>query len=394
MNGSIRRRSKDSWELTIDLGKGASGKRLRKFVAVKGTKVLAQQKLREILASLDKGLPLDNSKATVGDFLARWMRDYVATNTAPSTEDGYGFIVRCHLIPGLGHIPLHKLQPTHLQAYYAKALVEGRRDGKGGLSPRTVQHHHRVLAEALNHAVKWGLVARNVAKAVDPPRPVRQDIVHVTPVDIQRLLATAQGTPLHDLIFTALYTGMRRGELLGMRWCDVDVDLAGISVVQTLQRRYGGEYIFKEPKTTKSRRLISLPPSLAILLRERKEQVIAQRSAIGLPFDESDLVFCQYNRSPLDPSTVSHTFSRIARNAGLPQMRFHDTRHAHASLMLRNGVHPKIVSERLGHSTIAVTIDLYSHVTPGLQEAAALRFEDALQGNALEAQSEPESVPV
>ena len=162
----------------------------------------------------------------------------------------------------------------------------------------------------------------------------------------------------------------------------------------TLQRRYGGEYIFKEPKTIKSRRLISLPPSLAILLRERTEHVIAQRPALGLTFEETNLVFCQYDGSPLDPSTVSHTFNRIARKAGLPQMRFHDTKHAHANLMLWNGVQSNIVSERLGHSTIAVTIDLYSHVTPGLQDPAALRFEDALKGSALEPQSEPTSVPV
>ena len=162
----------------------------------------------------------------------------------------------------------------------------------------------------------------------------------------------------------------------------------------TLQRRYGGEYIFKELKTIKSHRLTSLPPSLAILLRERTEHVIAQRSALGLTFEETNLVFCQYDGSPLDPSTVSHIFNRIARKAGRLQMRFHDTRHAHASLMLRNGVHPKIVSERLGRSTIAVTIDFYSHVTPELQGAAALRFEDALKGSALEPQSEPTSVPV
>jgi len=193
MNGSIRRRSKDSWELTIDLGKDATGKRLRKFVAVKGTKVLAQQKLREILASLDKGLLVDASKVTVGGFLDRWMRDYVATNTSPSTEDGYGFIVRCHLSPNLGHITLSNLQPSHLQEYYAKALVDGRRDGKGGLSPRTVQHHHRVLAEALNHEVKWGLVARNVATAVDPPRPVHKEIVNSSPADIQQFWPRLKG---------------------------------------------------------------------------------------------------------------------------------------------------------------------------------------------------------
>ena len=226
MNGSIRQRSKGTWELTIDMGKDASGKRRRKFINVTGTKGAAQRKLRELLTSLDQGMPLDISKATVGEFLDRWMRDYVATNTAPSTKDGYGFIVRCHLIPNLGAFQLSRLQPAHLQEYYAKALAHGRRDGKGGLSARTVQHHHRVLSEALSHAVKWGLLARNVATAVDPPKPSRSEMAFLSPEDVERMLDAAEGTTFYVLIFTALYSGLRRGELLGLRWCEVDLLMA------------------------------------------------------------------------------------------------------------------------------------------------------------------------
>ena len=163
MNGSIRSRGKGTWELTVDLGRDANGKRRRKFVNVKGTKSKAQQTLRALLTSLDKGMPMETSNATTREFLEWWMRVYVATNTAPSTADGYGFIVRCHLIPQLGGIRLKKLLPAHLQEYYANALIQGRRDGKGGLSARTVQHHHRVLSEALSYAVKKGWVATNVA---------------------------------------------------------------------------------------------------------------------------------------------------------------------------------------------------------------------------------------
>ena len=379
MNGSIRQRSKGTWELTIDMGKDGNGKRRRKFVAVKGTKTQAQQKLRELLSSLDKGMPLDTSKVTFGEFLERWMRDYVATNTAPSTKDGYDFIIRCHLIPRLGRIGLNKLQPYHLQEYYARALSEGRRDRKGGLSARTVQHHHRVLSEALSHAVKWGLLARNVANAVDPPRPGWSEMAILPPDDIDRLLDVADGTPYYSLIFTALYSGMRRGELLGLRWCDVDLLMATISVTQTLQRLYGGEFSVREPKSARSRRLIPLPPSLAILLRQHKERQEEQRILLGSIVKETDLVFAHPDGSPLDPSTVSHTFGKIARKAGLVNIRFHDLRHAHASLMLRTGASPKVISERLGHSSIAITMDIYAHIIPGLQEEAVVRFEGALK---------------
>ena len=379
MNGSIRSRGKGTWELTVDLGRDANGKRRRKFVNVKGTKSKAQQTLRALLTSLDKGMPMETSNATTREFLEWWMRVYVATNTAPSTADGYGFIVRCHLIPQLGGIRLKKLLPAHLQEYYANALIQGRRDGKGGLSARTVQHHHRVLSEALSYAVKKGWVATNVAQSADPPKPSRTDMAILPPDDVDRLLDAAEVTPYYPLIFTALYSGMRRGELLGLRWRDVDLLMATISVTQSLQRLYGGEFSLREPKSSRSRRLIPMPPSLAILLRRHKEDQERQRTLLGFVPRENDLVFAHLDGSPLDPSTVSHTFGKIARNAGLSNVRFHDLRHAHASLMLRTGADPKVISERLGHSSIAITMDIYAHVLPGLQEEAAIRFEEALK---------------
>ena len=379
MNGSIRQRSKGTWELTIDMGNDANGKRRRKFVTVNGTKGVAQKRLRELLTSLDTGMPMDTTKLTLAEFLERWMRDYVATNTAPSTGDGYGFIVRCHLIPKIGSHQLKKLQPAHLQEYYAKALAQGRRDGKGGLSARTVQHHHRVLSEALSHAVKWGLLARNVATAADPPKPSRTEIAFLSQEDVERMLDVAEGTPTYILIFTALYSGLRRGELLGLRWCDVDLLMATISVTQSLQRLYGGEFSIREPKSPRSRRLVPMPPSLAILLRQHREQQEQQRILLGSILEEADLVFAHPDGSPLDPSTVSHTFGKIARKAGLSNIRFHDLRHAHASLMLRTGADPKVISERLGHSSIAITMDIYAHILPGLQEEAVIRFEEALR---------------
>ena len=379
MNGSIRRRSKNSWELTIDQGRDADGKRLRKFVNVKGTKTQAQQKLRKLLTSVDNGMSLDTSKVTLGEFLARWMEDYVAIKTAPSTANGYRMIVMCHLIPALGNVPLAKLQPADVQAYYKKALAKGRRDGKGGLSARTVHHHHRVLSEALKHAVKWQLIHRNVADAVDPPKPSRYEAVILNPPEVGQLLVAAQahGAPYYELIYTAIYTGMMRGELLGLKWHEVDLDMATLSVVRTLQR-VRGEFILKEPKTSRSRRDIALTPDLAILLRGYKRHQEEQRTLLGLPFDDMDLVFAHSDGSPLDPGTVSHTSKKIVTKAGL-ESRLHDNRHAFATLMMSFGVNPKVVGEMLGHSTIATTMDIYSHVPLGLQRDAARTLQEGLK---------------
>ena len=214
---------------------------------------------------------------------------------------------------------------------------------------------------------------------MDPPRPSRAELTVVKPADVEQLLGAAGDTPYYTLIYTALYTGMRRGELLALRWSNVDLDMAVISVTHSLLRRYGGEFVVKEPKSGKSRRTIALPPSLALLLRKHRFSQAQERDFLGLKLSDDDLLFAKPDGAPLDPTTVSHAFQKVARRVGLPGVRFHDPRHTHASLMLRNGVHPKIVSERLGHSSVAITLDVYSHVTPGLQEAAALRFDDVLR---------------
>ncbi len=172
---------------------------------------------------------------------------------------------------------------------------------------------------------------------------------------------------------------MRRGELLALRWCNVDLDMATISVTQTLHRLSNGQYMTRQPKSSKSRRQVDLPPSLALLLRRYKAEQEAERNLVGKPLADSDLVFSHPDGSPLDPHVVSHAFAKILRKAGLPHIRFHDLRHSHASLLLKSGVHPKIVSERLGHANIGITLDTYSHVLPGLQKAAAERFDEVLE---------------
>ena len=371
MNGSIRKRGEKSWELTIDLGKDSAGKRRRKFVNVKGTKAEAQKKLRELLTTLDKGMSVDTSKATVAEFLEQWLTDYAETNTAPRTVQGYRGVVRRYLVPSVGRIPLVKLTPQDVQSLYAGML------GKG-LSAQTVVHAHRVFREALKHAVKWQLLMRNVCDAVDPPRPRRKEMSTLVGADIQRFLDAASGSPYGPVFFLALYTGMRRSELMGLKWSAVDFRHKTISVTQTIVRITGQGLKTMEPKTSRSRRLVSLPPDAVALLAGMKAKRLEDLESLGMVWKESDYVFCRIDGSLIDPDTITHVFADIIKQAGLPHIRFHDLRHTHATMMMEQGVNPKTVADRLGHASVVITLDTYSHVLPGLQEEAALKFQQAV----------------
>ena len=377
--GHVLQRSKGSYTVVLALGRDPStGKRRQQWLTVKGTKRDAERKLTELLHEIDNGGFVNSSKSVLGDFLRQWLDTYAATNVRARTLEGYSAVIDRHLIPQLGRIPLSELQPGHLQAYYARALSIGRLDGQGGLSARSVLQHHRVLSEALSHAVKWGHVARNVAQAVDPPQARRKETATLDADGIRRLLDAAQGTIYYPLIHLALFTGLRRSELLGLRWQDLDLNRGTLSVSQVMHHLRDGRIVYEEPKTEKSRRLVALSPVAVLALRGHRDRQEGDRDMLGMALDSGSLVFGHADGSPLLPNTVTHAFIKIVRRAGLGGVRLHDLRHTHASVMLRQGVHPKIVQERLGHSSISITLDVYSHVVPGLQEAAALQFEQEL----------------
>jgi len=380
MRGHIKQRSKGSWSIIVDVGRDPqTGKRRQQWQTIKGTKRDAERELRESLHSLERGGYVKPSRMMVAQFLEDWLQSYVATNTAPRTRERYEEIVWLHLIPALGSIPLLALQPQHIQKYYARALESGRRDGKGGLSALTVHKHHRVLYEALKCGVKHGILVRNVAEAVDPPRGESKKFGTMGANEVQLILDAARETGYYPLFFTLAYTGLRRGELLGLRWCDTDLEKSTASVVQTLQQLRSGEYIFKEPKSRHGRRQIALSPSLVVELWEHRMKQEHAWSLLGKPLAPMDLVFSHPDGKPFRPNSVTRAFQVKARSVGLKGVRLHDLRHAHATILLQQGVHPKIVQERLGHSSVSTTLDIYSHVVPGLQEAAARRFEEGLQ---------------
>jgi integrase len=225
--------------------------------------------------------------------------------------------------------------------------------------------------------MKWGLLARNPVDAVDPPRSHRIEMHILNEDEIAKLLEASKMTPYFALFYTALFTGMRRSELLALRWCDIDLILCQISVSRALHV-IGRQTIIRQNKTVKSRRFIALTPSNALILKEYKKQQMALKILSGTTTKEEDFVFSQIDGKPLLPNTVTHNWTKLVRRIGFDGIRFHDARHTHASIMLKQGVHPKIVQERLGHASIQETLDTYSHVSPGLQEAATKRFESAV----------------
>jgi len=379
MKGHIRQRSKGSWTIWVDLARDPeTGKRKQQTLTVHGAKRDAEAKLRELLTSLDKGVYIKPRRLTLGEYLHQWLEGYVKTNCTPRTLDSYQSIVARHLIPNLGGILLTQLRPQEIQQYYARALDRGRADGKGGLSPVTVLHIHRVLVEALNYAVRQGFIIRNVGELVNPPRAKSSKMKALTPQEVARLLNVAKDTAYYPAIYTAVNTGLRQAELLGLTWRNLDLELASLFVTQTLYKRRGACQ-FKEPKSEHSRRRLDLSPSLALFLRQYRTDRQAERLLLGKPLSEDDPVFASVNGTPIDPGTLTHNLARIAKKAGLPGTRFHDLRHTFASLMLLAGIHPKIVSEMLGHSTVAFTLDVYSHVIKGLGQVAMKRLDEVLQ---------------
>jgi integrase len=376
MRGHITKRGKNSYSIAISLGKdAATGKYKYQWVSVKGTKREAEKHLAELIHQLDNGTYIKPGKTTLAEYLERWLKEYSWPNLAPRTTEGYESIIHRHIIPALGKIPLIQLKPEHLQRYYSEKLSGGRYDGKGDLSRTTVSHHHTCLHRALKMALKWGLINRNPADAVTPPRPQRSEMHTMNEDDLHSFLEAAKRTPYYVLFYLALFTGMRRSELLALRWTDVDLLLCQIYVTRSLHHLRTGEIIFRAPKTIKGRRMVSLSPSTAQLLHEYKENQEEQRASLGIPLDDDDPVFSDLEGKPFLPDTVSHAWVKLVKRIGLEGIRLHDARHTHASLMLKQGVHPKVVQERLGHAIISTTLDLYSHVAPGLQQAAAEGFD-------------------
>jgi len=370
MRGSIRSKGKNSWQLQIYTGTGPDGKRRRHFETVRGLKGDAQIRLTELLFSLDKGVYTPLGRLTLAEHLHNWLGGYVQSNCSPHTLENYKGFIENHVIPALGHIQLKHLHPQAIQQMCGQARER--------LSAHTVHHLYRMLSQSLKYAVRQGYLGRNPCELVDAPRWKRKDMRSLTPGEVEVLLDTAADNRYYPVIYTAVSSGLRKAELLGLRWRDIDLDLLSISVSQVLYVHRGGIYEFKEPKTSHSRRRVAMTPKLALYLREYRAERESLCWHLGQPLDLDSLVFGNIDGSPMSPDTLSHTFAKIARKAGLAGTRFHDLRHTFASLAFLRGAKPKVISEALGHASVAFTMDTYSHIIEGMQEEAMALLDEVL----------------
>ena len=326
----------------------------------------------KLQAEVDRGGFLKPSKIKVEAFLNQWLDGYVKSTVSGATLELYSNLSRKHLIPALGNILLEKLRPQHIQTLYADKLQQG-------LAPRTVQLIHVCLHKALSNAIKTGILSHNPIDGVEQPRVERRSMKTMTEDNITQFLNKAHETEYYALFFTYLFTGLRRGEALSLRWSDIDLLGAQLSVSRTMQFLHN-EITFKQPKTASSCRQIALSPSTCVVLRVHREEQDRIRQYRGLsPAGDNDLVFCHSDGTPYLPRTISHCWDKLTHRCGLDGIRLHDARHSHATLMLKNGTSPKVIQERLGHSSFSTTMNLYAHVSPGMQKQAVDKFDEMMQ---------------
>ena len=332
----------------------------------------------KLQAEVDRGTFLKPTKITVEAFLHQWIDNYVVPSLSVSTAETYGFMIRHHVLPQLGNITLATLQPQTIQNLYASMI-------KDGLSTATVRKTHNILHKSFENAVKTGLIVRNPLVAVECPKLHSREMTTMNETDIHLLLDYAQSSPYYSLFYTLIFTGMRRSEALGLKWADVDLLMLKISINRSLTylniAREGSRILLKSPKTSKSRRFISITPSNAIVLREYRQSQNKTRKSLGMALlADGDFVFSTFDGKPFLPNSVTHAWIKLTRRCGLPGRRLHDCRHTYATLLLRQNVHPSIVANQLGHASVKTTLDIYSHSIPALQEAAAAKFDDIVIG--------------
>jgi integrase len=325
---------------------------------------------------MDGGTYTEPSKTTVAQFLEKWV-EHIKPQVSPRTHERYGEIATKNLMPLLGTIALSKLKPMQISAAYSTALARGRRDGKGGLSPRTVHHMHRVLKQALSQAVRWQLLSRNPCDAVDPPKVERRQMGTYTIDEMPPLLDAMRGTRMYVPTLLAVLCGLRRGEIAALRWRGVNLDTAQLAVVESAEQM-NNKVRYKEPKSGRAR-TVAMPATVVTELRAWRAQQAQELLRLGVRLSDDTFVVTLPDGTAMQPTYMTHQWVKLIRVSGLPVHRLHDLRHTHATHLLSSGIHPKVASERLGHSKVGITLDLYSHVMPGMQEDAAAKVDAALQ---------------
>lgn len=368
MAGTVERYGR-GWRYRADVGiDPGTGKRRWATKGGFASQKAARTALNKVLSAADEGMVVTRSSTLLGDYLDEWM-DGAESSLKQTTAFGYRRAID-KLKATLGHVRLQDLTPLGIERAYRQLIVSG-------LAAKTVRHSHTVLRRALADAERLGLVSRNAAAAAKAPAVVDKEQSTWTPAELSTFLSSVADHRLFAAFVLSATTGTRRGELLGLRWRDVDLDSARVSIVRTITT-VNGQPIETSTKTNKSRRRVALDGATVEVLRAHQERQAVDRKAAGSAWQDTGLVFTLEDGSAIHPDRFSRWFSRLVDVAGLPHIRLHDLRHTHATLALQAGVHPKVVSERLGHATVGITLDLYSHVSPAMDEAAAERIAGLL----------------
>lgn len=365
-----------TWAYVVDVALPGE-KRKQKTKSGFPTKKAALAAMQEVQVAVTRGSYLEPSKLTLAEYLTDWLVS-IRRELQPGTFDSYELHCRRYIVPSLGGVPLRSLTRTRVKAFYADLSTEGRVRRQGGLSTKTVHNIHLTLRKALNDAVEDSLISQNPAAGAHRLSSARPEPDTWTPAQLRQFLDYVEGDRLAAAWRLAAMTGMRRGEVLGLRWQDADLENGRVSVRQQLVKA-NGSVAFGQPKTAKGRRSLVIDEGTRRSLREHRRRCAEERLRFGPGYVEQGLVFTREDGSPLDPDTFSQRFLLLSRRARLPAIKFHGLRHTHATHALVAGVHPKVVQERLGHSSITVTLDTYSHAVPSLETEAADRIAAVLE---------------
>jgi integrase len=358
--GSIHLRKDGRWAASISIGRGK-----RKHFLSKSRSVVAAQ-LAQALAEQHKGIPVVSTNQNVSQYLLYWLSS-VKSSVRPRTHESYDLNVR-RLTPLIGKRRLNALTPDQIERAYGDLMANG-------LAKRSIVQAHTVLHNALKKAVQWNLIGRSPADVVSVPRPERNEMKTLSEDEVRYLFLVTSGDDLHALWVLLATTGLRLGEALGLKWEDIDFKNGRLMVRRALQRQKEQGLVLVEPKTAKSRRIVYFPDGTGSALREHRRRQGEAKLKLGPAWHDHGLVFCQADGQMLEPGIISHRLHRILDKAELPQIRVHDLRHTAATLHLARGENPKVVQELLGHSTIALTMDTYSHVTPAIHASAAAKMQ-------------------
>lgn len=368
MKGSVKKEGK-SWYYVFSLDNDANGKRKQKKKRGFKTKKEAQKALAEAINDLNKGTYIEPSNTKYKNYLDQWFntkQNTIGIQTAKVYKD----YIKNRIIPALGNFTLSKLSTIQIQSFINNMCEEG-------LSSSTVKKVYEIIRNSLEHAVDFELIPKNVASKVKLPKANKKEMNVWDEKEVNKFLKVAKADPAYIVFYLALTTGMRQGEILGLRWKDVDFEKGLINIKQTLS--HDGKIFISGAKTKSSLRTINLPLSAIIVLKARKLTVSKEKLSLGPIYQDLDLVTCTQHGTPFNPANIRRTFKRIIKFADVPEIRFHDLRHTHATLLLSKGINVKVISERLGHSNIKVTLDTYSHVLPSMQAEVARKLDEIIK---------------